>query len=466
MPPLNYIVGTAMISSRNNLRICLMLCGATFAFFVVLHPNIGINDSDAYAYIEGARSFRRGLGYVDPAGNALNHWPPGYSLLLSQFPDPLWASYWINALSLAIATSILFLLALQSGWPSAAAGGLAGAVGFGFFHSLASSAKPDILTYAVFLVAAFLVFTGRPRSRTMGFILMSVLIPIKLIAVVFFPAFLLHDIWKYKFAWPTRRFLQYLIAGSVWMANLIFVLAFNLRTLGAMIPPSIERPSLTRLILELWRFVHDFFRAFLANWYGSIRPPIFLIVFFINLIAALVALTSLHRDETGRNVRQVGVLVLSLSWALEFIGTFYAGPRLMGYGILLALAGCAPRSVANLRWVAYAVACLAASVLNMMLVDSSGAGHPRYAAMAQSIQPFLEEKKPLYTNSLGLVDIYLGRPSTPVTALPVSSEAACFLEVRLPNYDAVGAKVWPIARPTETWTLVADVDGARLYCRP
>jgi hypothetical protein len=138
----------------------------------------------------------------------------------------------------------------------------------------------------------------------------------------------------------------------------------------------------------------------------------------------------------------------------------------MGYGILLVLVGYAPKSAASPRWVIYGAACLAAAVLNIGLVDSIGAGHPRYAAMAQSIEPFIDNKKPLYTNSDGLVDVYLGRRSIPVNVLPVSSEAACFLDVRLPNYDAVGAKVWPIAGSTETWTIVADVDGARLYCRP
>src|SRR5262249_35980564 len=149
-------------------------------------------------------------------------------------------------------------------------------------------------------------------------------------------------------------------------------------------------------------------------------PPIFLIVFFVVLIVALVALTSLHRAESGRNVRQVGVLLLSFSWMLEFIATFYADPRLMGYGILLVLVGCAPKSVASPRWVVYGAACLAAAVLNMTLVDSSGAGHPRYAAMAQSIDPFLDNKKPLYTNSYRLVEVYLGRRSIPVNVLPAS----------------------------------------------
>ena len=160
------------------------------------------------------------------------------------------------------------------------------------------------------------------------------------------------------------------------------------------------------------------------------------------------------------------MLVLSFSWALEFVRIFYADPRLMGYGILLVLVGCAPKSTASFRWVAYGAACLAAAALNAAVVESSGAGDRRYAAMAQAVEPFLDDTKPLYTNSQGLVDVHLGKRSIPIEALPATSEAACFLEVRLPNYDAVGAKVWPINGSTETWTLIADVDGARLYCRP
>src|SRR5262249_3078225 len=136
------------------------------------------------------------------------------------------------------------------------------------------------------------------------------------------PAFLLHDVWNDKFAWVTKRGLDYLIAGCVWMASLIFLLVFNLRTLGAVFPPSHGHSSLTKLMLELWRFVQGFFREFLANWYGSIRPPIFLMLFVIVLTAALVALSSLRSEEAGRDARQVGILVLGLSWAIEFVSIF------------------------------------------------------------------------------------------------------------------------------------------------
>src|SRR5262245_55332780 len=70
----------------------------------------------------------------------------------------------------------------------------------------------------------------------------------------------------------------------------------------------------------------------------------------------------------------------------------------------------------------------------------------RYAAMAQSIEPFLDDRKWMCISA----DV-----RSPLT-LPASSEAACFLEVNLPNYDAAEAMVWPIVGSTKTWTLVAE----------
>ena len=456
----------ALLWNLHNLAICGFLFIAMAIFFVSLYRSIGVNDIDAYAYIQGAHSLRWGLAYVDAGGNALDHWPPGYSLLLSTFKDPLQASYWINALSLATATSALFVLALQSTWPRLPAIGFAGAFGCGFLNSLAAEAKPDILAYAVFLIATCLVLQDRPVRRTIGFVLVSVLIPVKLIAVVFFPAFLLHDAWKLKLSEMFERWAEYLIASSVWSASVIAILVFNLKTSDTIVPPSHGVVSLNTLLFEVWRFVQDFFRAFLANWYGSIRPPMHLIVFATVRIAGVLALASLRLNPRGQKVRDTGLAVLCLSWALELVRVYYAGPRLMGFGLLLILLGCAPKAAAGSRWVAYGAACFAAAILNTLLVDRSGAAHPRYAAMAQQIEPFLDPTKRLYTNSLWLVDVHLGKLSIPIHERPPeSSDAVCFLHVRLPNYDAVGAKVWPIAVPTETWTSVAEVDGASLFCR-
>jgi hypothetical protein len=461
-PALNF---RDVLGEQHDFVVCFLLFVAMLIFFVSLHSSIGINDVDAFIYIEGARSLNQGLGFVDTGGSPIDSWPPGYSLLLSQFQDPLRASYWINALSLAIATSTLFFLALQNGWPRLAAMGFAGAFGCGFLHSLAAMAKPDILAYAIFLLAAFLVFQNRLGCRTIGLTLLSILILVKMIAVVFFPAFFLHDVWKYKPSDLIKRWREYLVAACVWLAAIISLIAYNLRTLGTMFAAP-EKLALNTLPLELWQFLQEFFRAFIANWYGSIRPPLFLTVFVAVLIAGLVSLASLKREGIGREARRMGLAILGLSWVLELVRVFDAGPRLMGYGLLLVILGCAPRTTACLRWAAYGAACFGAAILNAVLVDSSGAGHPLYADMARRIEPYLDSTKPLYTNSEGLVDVHLGRLSTPINELPASSGAACFLEVRLPNYDAVGAKVWPIDRAITQWTLIADVDSARLYCRP
>src|SRR5262249_35818321 len=156
--------------------------------------------------------------------------------------------------------------ALQNTWPRLPAIGFAGAFGFGFLNSLAAAAKPDILAYAVFLIATCLVLQDRPVRRTIGFALVSVLIPLKLIAVVFLPAFLLQDAWKLKLSEMFERWAEYLTAIFVWLAAVIAMLMFNLKTLGTIVPPSHNVVSLNTLLFELWRFVWEFFRAFLANW--------------------------------------------------------------------------------------------------------------------------------------------------------------------------------------------------------
>ena len=74
--------------------------------------------------------------------------------------------------------------------------------------------------------------------------------------------------------------------------------------------------------------------------------------------------------STSRRLRRRGSI---RSRVLELVRTFDATPRLMGYGVLLALLGCAPRPTACFGWVAYGAACFGAAVLNTVLVDSIGA---------------------------------------------------------------------------------------------
>ena len=110
----------------------------------VLQPRIGIRDVDAYVYIVGAHSIKAGNGFVELNGRPITLWPPGYSLILSLFPDPIIASTAINYLMLGVAAAALYLLARQQGWPWQAALGLGLDMSFGFFRIMATNSAPDV----------------------------------------------------------------------------------------------------------------------------------------------------------------------------------------------------------------------------------------------------------------------------------------------------------------------------------
>src|SRR2546427_9424391 len=65
----------------------MIVFGAATCFIFLLHARLGVADVDGYAYLIGARSLHEGNGYRGLTGEAFNHWPPGYSLLLSVFPE-------------------------------------------------------------------------------------------------------------------------------------------------------------------------------------------------------------------------------------------------------------------------------------------------------------------------------------------------------------------------------------------
>src|SRR5919108_4066466 len=95
----------------------------TFALFAtsvlgifLLQSRIAVTDRDAEAYVVGARSLREGKGYVDTAGIPLNHWPPGYSMLLSVGPEAKTTALFLNYLAFGLAMVLLYNLALYAGW--------------------------------------------------------------------------------------------------------------------------------------------------------------------------------------------------------------------------------------------------------------------------------------------------------------------------------------------------------------
>jgi len=87
------------------------ISGLGTLFMFLLHPRLGIRDVDGYSYIMGARSLHLGTGYRSLAGQPFNHWPPGYSLLLSPFRDPVSAALILNYLSFGATNCFAVLLA-------------------------------------------------------------------------------------------------------------------------------------------------------------------------------------------------------------------------------------------------------------------------------------------------------------------------------------------------------------------
>src|ERR1700690_3268270 len=101
--------------NRKHLVNCVVLFAVVVSAAFWMQPRISVSDSDACAYTEGACSLHDGHGYQDADGNQLNHWPPGYSWLLSLFPDPLRAALVINYVFLGVAVVFISLLTLNAG---------------------------------------------------------------------------------------------------------------------------------------------------------------------------------------------------------------------------------------------------------------------------------------------------------------------------------------------------------------
>jgi hypothetical protein len=193
----------------------------------VLHPSIGMTDSDAYSYIIVAQSLQNGQGYHDLLGNALNHFPPGYSLLLSLTPNPIVTAQVLNYACFGGVLVFIYLLARRSGWNAAASLAVTTALGSGFLRSLAVSTRPDILTYFIFLAATWLFLQTEGWGRLIAYFLWSSLIPAKLIAVVFAPGVLLAEWYLYSSVKFWQRWPEYVAAVCFWGLFMAGLILFN-----------------------------------------------------------------------------------------------------------------------------------------------------------------------------------------------------------------------------------------------
>jgi hypothetical protein len=447
-------------------RQAILLFALTVLGLSLMQPRISVTDSDARAYIEGAYSIQAGAGYQDLTGHALNHWPPGYSLLLSLFPQPLRAALVINYLSGGIVVASIFLLTRKIGWDAASASGIALALGFGFFRGVGINAKPDILTYALFLMGAQCLGSAREPVRTMGACLWSMLTVLKLIAVVFAPALLLVDWFLLRDRSPSFRRIDYIYILGLWLITLAAVVGFNYYTLKVIVPATHEASGLIGYVQELVRFGSSFLRTFLVNWYGSIRKIQILLPLGVTLLVALVCLLSLRPRAGGRKYAYIGLAMLVLSWGLEIVKRFNGDMRLMGYGPLLLLLAFRPVRGAWKFWIASACASILLATANSLTANSLGVNDPRYARLAFDVLAVAGPHEPIYSNSYHILDIHARLPSIPAENLDGVPPGAAFLKIDLPSYDAIQQTIWRIEQPPKTWPVLARWKEATLYRKP
>jgi len=438
------------------------LACASVAFIFLLHPRLGIRDVDGYAYIMGARSLHGGNGYRDLTGEALNHWPPGYSLLLSVFPNAISAALVLNYLSFGAATGLLFYLLRERDWSWQSALGFSMVLGSGFFRLLANEAHADILSYGLFLVALGL-FTRGP-NRTQPALLWALLIPVKLIAVVFLPPAIAAD-------WDAERknwkglFRSYLPAAIVSAAGVVSILAFNMLTVRTLIPTSHEASSIRLLVAGAKSFAISIPRTFLFDWHGPVMAKIPRVAFPICMILATSCLLSLRPTRAGRPLRVYGVVFLICAALLLCIRSFDPSARLVGYGLIALMLGFRPEKWANNIWLAYGIVALAIGIVNGTTVNSLGINDPRYASLAIEVGSHYHSRETVATNSFHILDIHAGIPSVPVTNEAQASAYREFLWVTLPRFDAVTTAVTPMGHPSSDWCQERQLSGGVMFVR-
>jgi hypothetical protein len=328
---------------------------------------------------------------------------------------------------------------------------------------LACMAKPDILTFFIFLLAAWLYLKKGNVGRLAAYLLWSALIPLKLIAVVFTPAILLAAWWltRERPSWP--RLSQDAAALAFWLLFLGATLAFNYFTIHAWSSPTYIGFTVPGLVKEVQRFVSGVFVGFLAVWYGPIRHASVIAPLVLTIWVGLWAFSSLQKSPRGRPLFVMGSAILLVSWLLEAVRLYYADARLMGYGMILMLLGFVPRGGFVRSWFAYAAAVLLLAVYNVLTVVSVGANHPAYAAVARRLAAVGLPQGPKVSNSFHLLDVHAGIPTRPAISADELPRGTVYIKITLPNYDGLAHTVWPPATLDSSWREAVSVEGATVY---
>lgn len=453
-------------------RGALLLTVLIVALAAWWQPRASITDCDAEAYAMGASSLRAGLGYAEPGGDGLNHWPPGYSWLLSLFADATAAAWWINLAALGAASWLLFALAVRAGWSGWRGLALTAIVGGGFFMRLGHEVKPDVLAYAGFLAASLSMFSERRVWRVVGLALASVLIPVKLIAMTFAPGLLLADWIRLGLArFLKTRWIEVLTASVVWAAAVGFILWFNMKGLHTSVPQSHAQATLATFTGEIQRFVEACLRAGIAQWQGSIRPLPILSLFAVTLAAGIACLLTLRRNagQDARTLWAQGWAVFALGWAMEAYRSFFAGPRLMGYGMLLLVLALRPaldKKSVRWLWVAYALLTLASTGLNRLTLSRAGINEPWIVAESHAAAASLPAaERIVYSNAWRLLDVHAARASKQVAALDEVPSGAFYWHMDKPEpNDSLVLRNVP--EPGPGWEVIARLPHSTIYRKP
>jgi hypothetical protein len=429
-----------------------------------------VRDVDAYSYIVGAYSIQEGKGYNDLNGGSLSHWPPGYSLILSLFPSPLQAALLLNYLSLGASILLIYHMARSRGkWTELSALGLALALGFIFLRRMATNASPDIVTYALFLLALFLYNHNKDgfRYRALSYLIWGLLIPIKLIAVIFIPAAVLARYFgkPVSFIWAERY--EIFIAFASWLLFLFITLNYSSQSSQPTIVHSHSQfgfnYNASYFMGAASYFLWSIIRTFLSNWYGSIWTAYTLIPFCLVLLVAVACLFTL-RFCSIHMVKHAIMLIL-ISCLLQLGSQQIDGARLTGYGFITLLLALQPAVRWGKIWLIYGLLGLALTVFNAVTQNCIGANDPRYEKLADEASKIEMFPGKVLTNSFHILDLHTRVPTEHTRSLEQIGDAEYFFWVYLPSYDAIATTVSPIDMPGEGWCEVASVTGAKLFRR-
>ncbi len=426
----------------------------------LLHRQLAVRDVDGFAYIIGARSIHMGEGYRSLTGDPLNHWPPVYSLLLSPFSDQVVAATVVNYLSYGVVLGLLYYLLCRSKWSWQSSLGLTLGLGSGFFRLLANSAHADILTYAVFLIGLGIA----QRSRLWSSVVLSLLIPIKLITVVFLPAFIGSDLIASRFD-PKRLFASYYPAAIVSIAGVLGILLFNKATSDGWVPATYGETTLKSFYAGIYGFLYSIPREFLFDWHGTLHSALPIALFLTCAALLSAAAFAMRLTPAGAWYVAFGLLFIIGSGLLLLVRAFTPHVRLLAYGPIAIFIGMRPQPWANRLLLFYGLISLGTGVLNALTVDSLGSMDPRYRQLAVEVAGSQDDRSVIATNSFHILDLHANIPSIPVKDYGEASGFKRFLWVTLPNFDPLARTVTPMDRPGPGWCETANFAGGVLFKR-